>query len=212
MLMKNMTPGKQVWFQESGVNENGKTERRMCQGMIMGLDGKKVSVQMEGEEKTRAFHPFQCFATQDELKSEMKWDLYMDTFQDKLCSAAEKYMGKCTDFLKGYTRSMVPQGQELLATEAGNKLKLAGSRFKESVSSFVDNFTGQAQDHTMSLMDRAAHHVMLHHDLSQFEPGHFQAQTREGFTEGFMDAVKNAQDNDFTRAVENIGKTDGMSL
>lgn len=173
---------------------------------------KKVSVQMEGEEKTRAFHPFQCFATQDELKSEMKWDLYMDTFQDKLCSAAEKYMGKCTDFLKGYTRSMVPQGQELLATEAGNKLRLAGSRFKESVSSFVDNFTGQAQDHTMSLMDRAARHVMLHHDLSQFEPGHFQAQTREGFTEGFIRTIKNPPGRDFTEAVENIGKTDGMSL
>lgn len=100
MLMKDITPGRQVWFQESGVGENGKTERRMCQGTVTGMDGKKVSIQMKGENDTRALHPFQCFATQDELKSEMKWDLYMDTFQDKLCSAAEKYMGKCTSFFE----------------------------------------------------------------------------------------------------------------
>lgn len=41
MLMKDITPGRQVWFQESGVGEDGKTERRMCQGTVTGMDGKK---------------------------------------------------------------------------------------------------------------------------------------------------------------------------
>lgn len=98
MLMKDITPGRQVWFQESGVGEDGKTERRMCQGTVTGMDGKKVSIQMEGENDTRALHPFQCFATQDELKSEMKWDLYMDTFQDSCVQLLKSIWGNVRIF------------------------------------------------------------------------------------------------------------------
>ena len=43
-------PGRQVWFQESGVGEDGKTERRMCQGTVTGMDGKK-SIHTDGRRK-----------------------------------------------------------------------------------------------------------------------------------------------------------------
>lgn len=183
MMIDKMKEGKRIWFTEREKDEDGRFHSVGREGLILSFDKNNVSV-MGADEQEHNVKPYNCYESEKEMSFDLKMNQFTENFSDMLEGVARKYMDGCRDVVKNNVLKMTP-GKEMIVNDMKMKLQMLGMGFKEQVSSMTGSFVDRTQRHTSEYINDTARDLMLHTDLSQYEPGgiNLAAKDLEGLSD-----------------------------
>lgn len=163
MIIDKMEEGKKVWFTDGRFRDVGR------EGVILSFDKNNVSI-MGTDEQMYEIKPYNCYESEKEMSFDLKMNQFAKNFSDTLDKTVHKYMDGCMDIMKNNVLKMTSE-KAMIANEVKMKFQILGAGFREQIGSMADNFVNRTQKHTSEYINDTAKYLMLHTDLSQYEPG-----------------------------------------
>lgn len=202
MIPDKMKEGKRIWFTDREKDENGKFHSVSREGIILSFD--KNSVSVTGTDKqVHEIKPYNCYESEKEMSFDLKMNQMAENFADMLEGVARKYMNGCRDIIKNNVPKITPE-KEMIINDMKMKLQMIGAGFKEQVCSVTGSFVDGIQKHTSEHINETAKDLMLHTDLSQYEPGGINLAAKD--LEGLSDDNISLSDADLAGIrVQDIG-------
>lgn len=194
--------GQTVWFEEVGKDEKGHTTHFPASGEVVGfqekgfLKGGVIVKQGEGEnEKTT--NRFILYPTKESVEEALMVNRFENAFIDKMTDFAEKYVDACKKIMNVTVKSQFDRmthgsspSQEAIILDAKMHLQMLGAKFKETATQLTNMFTDKVEQETFTKMPKETRELLLHTDLSQYEPGKAKAvQESESTLSGFRDPL-----------------------